>query len=87
MSTRGRREHTVIKGVNWAKGSQMRANPACEVHDPLVLRREGERRWIARDTNRVAGLEGVYDHRPPHRYQSCDEAHSHPDHSTPLSGY
>lgn len=47
-----------IKGVELGEGFANAGKPGSEVHDPLVLRREGERRWIARDTNRAAGLEG-----------------------------
>lgn len=47
-----------IKAVELGHGFSNAGKTGSEVHDPLFLRREGDRRWIARETNRAAGLEG-----------------------------
>ncbi|MCE5254014.1 MAG: chorismate synthase [Actinomycetia bacterium] len=47
-----------VKAVELGNGFANAAKVGSEVHDPLTVRREGRKRWIARDTNRAAGLEG-----------------------------
>jgi len=47
-----------IKAVELGEGFANAGKLGSEVHDALVLRREDEARWITRETNRAAGLEG-----------------------------
>jgi chorismate synthase len=47
-----------IKGVEIGDAFGNAQRKGSEVHDPLVLREGGGSRWIARDSNRAAGLEG-----------------------------
>ncbi len=47
-----------IKGVELGAGFENASKSGSEVHDPLELRTDGAGSWIARKTNRAAGLEG-----------------------------
>lgn len=47
-----------IKAVELGNGFADAGRTGSEVHDPIVLRRSGKTRWITRQTNRAAGLEG-----------------------------
>jgi chorismate synthase len=47
-----------IKGVQLGAAFADADLPGSEVHDALVVRGRGKRRWITRDTNRAAGIEG-----------------------------
>jgi chorismate synthase len=47
-----------IKGVEIGDAFANARRKGSGVHDPLVLRESGGHRWIGRDSNRAAGLEG-----------------------------
>jgi chorismate synthase len=47
-----------IKGVEIGDAFANARRKGSEVHDPIVLRESGGHRWIGRDSNRAAGLEG-----------------------------
>lgn len=47
-----------IKGVELGAAFMDVARSGSDVHDRLILKNAGEKSWIARETNRAAGLEG-----------------------------
>ena len=47
-----------IKGVELGTAFGNARMPGSQVHDALLVRSEGERRWVVRETNRAAGIEG-----------------------------
>jgi chorismate synthase len=47
-----------VKGVELGTAFANAGLRGSQVHDPIVARRQGKRRWVARETNRAAGIEG-----------------------------